>query len=163
MKLRLPLLLATALLVSGLSACSKADDPQAEPPASNTGTYTLDGKARYCKAAQEVFTGSGYDYLSIALTTTPQPSSGEEKLILTFRKPTGQSNAAYELMPIGSLLLYSGVSSQPLDFQHKSPLPIFTGNNVSGTFSGEMRSSPTTGASTIVHTITGGTYKHVRR
>jgi hypothetical protein len=156
------LLLTATLLLSGLGACSKKDDPQDNPQVETSASYTLDGQARNCKATQETTTASGYDYLAIGLTTTPQPSSGEEKLIITFRKLTGQAATAYELVPVGSMLLHSGLSSQPMDFFTKSPIPRFTGNNVSGTFTGEVAVSLSAGTYTILHTITAGTYTEVR-
>lgn len=150
--------LTAILLLLGAAGCSKEEDPKADPSAS----YTLDGQARNCKATQETTTASGYDYLTIGLTTTPQPSSGEEKLTLTFRKPTGQANTAYELVPVGSMLLQSSLSTQPINFFTKSPIPRFTGNRVSGTFSGEAAASLSAGTYTIIHTITAGTYTDVR-
>ena len=155
-------LLATALpcvlLLLGAAGCSKKEDPEATPSAS----YTLDGQARNCKATQETTTASGYDYLTLGLTTTPQPSSGEEKLTLTFRKPAGQATTAYELVPVGSMLLQNSLSAQPINFFTKSPIPRFTGNRVSGTFTGEAAASLSAGTYTIIHTITAGTYSDVR-
>jgi hypothetical protein len=162
MKLHFYYSLAAALLLSGLGTCSKKDDPQVETSASNTASYTLDGQVRNCEATQETTTASGYDYLTIGLTTTPKPSSGEERLLITFRKPTGQATTAYELMPIGSMLLYNGFSSQPMDFFTKSPIPRFTGNSLSGTFTGEVTTSLSAGSYTVLHTITAGTYTDVR-
>jgi hypothetical protein len=159
MTLRLLATLLTTVLLAGTLGCSKKDDPQAP---TSTASYALDGQARTCKATQETTTASGYDYLSIGLTTTPQPSSGEEKLILTFRKPTGQATTAYELMPVGSMLLYSGLSTQPINFSTKSPLPSFTSNGVSGTFTGEAVASLSAGTYTVIHTITAGTYTNVQ-
>jgi hypothetical protein len=149
---------AASLLLSGLGACSKKDDPQTKTSAS----YTLDGQVRNCEATQETTTASGYDYLTIGLTTTPKPSSGEERLLITFRKPTGQATTAYELLPVGSMLLYNGFSSQPMDFFTKSPIPRFTGNSLSGTFTGEVATSLSAGSYTVLHTITAGSYTDVR-
>lgn len=158
MILRLLTTSLAAVLLLGSSGCSKKEDPKADPSAS----YTLDGQARNCKATQETTSASGYDYLTIGLTPTPQPSSGEEKLMLTFRKPTGQPTTAYELVPVGSMLLQSSLSTQPLNFFTKSPIPRFTGTSVSGTFSGEVAVSLSAGTYTVLHTITAGTYADVR-
>jgi hypothetical protein len=152
----------TALLLAGALGCSKEDDPQAATSATNTASYTLDGRARTCKATQEITTASGYDYLTIGLTTTPQPSSGEEKLVLSFRKPAGQATTAYELVPVGSMLLYSSLSTQSVNFFPKAPIPTFTGTSVAGTFSGEAAASLSAGTYTVLHTITAGTYTDVR-
>lgn len=150
--------LTTVLLLTGTLGCAKKDAPQVEASAS----YILDGHARTCKATQEATTALGYDYLTIGLTTTPQPSSGEEKLILSFRKPIGQAATAYELVPVGSLLLYSGLGSQPLDFFTQSPIPRFTGSSISGTFTGVVSASLLAGTYTVFHTLTAGTYTNVR-
>ena len=148
----------TVLLLAGSLGCSKEEDPKAAPSAS----YTLDGQARNCKATQETTTASGYDYLTLGLTTTPQPSSGEEKLTLTFRKPTGQANTAYELVPVGGMLLQNSFSTQPLSFFPKAPAPTFIDKSLSGTFSGEVTASLSAGTFTVLHTITAGTYSAIR-
>ncbi|MGI4833843.1 MAG: hypothetical protein ACRYFK_10320 [Janthinobacterium lividum] len=52
--------------------------------------------------------------------------------------------------------------SQPYNIFHSSPLPAFTSNKVSGTFSGEVLASLSPGTVTTVHTVKAGTYTNVQ-
>lgn len=154
--------LPVALLLVGLNtACSnKKDDPQAPP--TSTASYEFDGQARICKATQSTSSYSGYDFLTISLTTTPQPAGGPEVLAIALRKPTGQPTSAYEYTPVGSILLQTGGNSQPYPISHRSPLPTFASSSVSGTFSGEVLASLSSGTVTTIHTIKAGTYANVQ-
>jgi hypothetical protein len=152
-------LLAATLLLSTIG-CSKKDDPQTQPPSS--ASYVLDGQARTCQATQTTHSASGYDFLTITLTTTPQPARGPEILYLALRRPTSQPTSAYEYMPVGSMLLQPAGSSQTDKVIHQSPLPTFTSNGVSGTFAGEIWGSMTGGTYTVFHTVKAGTYANVQ-
>jgi hypothetical protein len=95
MKLLLPfqLLVATVLLTSTLG-CSKKDAPA--PPAPTAGHYKLGGQFKTCEVTTSLATASGHDYLSVLLTTTPEPSTGWEQLQLLLAKDTGQPTTAYK-------------------------------------------------------------------
>lgn len=156
-------LLPTFLLLTGLllGGCKK-DDPQ-PPQATSSASYVFDGQARTCAATQTTSTAAGYDLLVITLTTTPQPASGPEVLTMSLRKPTGQPASAYAYVPVGSLLLQAGGTTQPYPITHRSPLPTFNGDgSVSGTFEGEVLAMISSGTVTTIHTVKAGTYANVR-
>lgn len=153
--------LPAALLILGLhTACTRSNE---EPPMpAPSASYELDGQARTCTATQATSTSSGYDFLTINLTTTPQPTSGLEILSITLRKPAGQPTSAYEYTPVGSMLLQTAGLSQPYPITHKAPLPTFTASGISGTFSGEVLVIVSSGTAAALHTLKAGTYANVQ-
>jgi hypothetical protein len=153
------LLLPTALLLVGLgTACSKKEEPQPVTSAS----YEFDGQVRTCQASQSVVPYSGYDFLTISLVATPQPASGPETLYITLRRPTGQPSSAYEYLPDSKIVAQTSSGLQTYPISHRSPLPAFTSSGISGTFSGEVLASLSSGTVTTVHTIKAGTYTNVQ-
>ena len=103
MKPRLLVLLffATGLLLSTLG-CSKKDDPGAQSTA-NTGSYLSDGRRVTCSATADLYTNGGNDYLTLELTTTPQPAAGKEVLRLLYSKRTVQPASDYSISQMQQL------------------------------------------------------------
>jgi hypothetical protein len=153
--------LATPLLLSGFTACSKKEEA-IPAEAQNIASYTYDGRVVTCEAKQAVIASpvAGYDYLVISMTTIPTPSSGSEDLELTFRRPTGQTANTY--LPVSNVL-HNSTYPQGLTFQYNLVNRTFEDDgSVSGTFYSEMRSSIQGGTYTVDHTLTNGTFTNVR-
>jgi hypothetical protein len=98
-------LLTTALITVTLLmctlGCSKKDNPAATQP-TIMASYMLNGAlinwtASSQVSSQVVTSGLGTDYLTLTLTTTPQPATGVQRLQLTYTKSTGQPLTAYQL------------------------------------------------------------------
>jgi hypothetical protein len=90
-------LVTTVLLLSTLGCSKKQDAPT---PEVNTASYIMAGQSKTCQAAAALSSTAGQDYLSLSLTTTPQPTSGPEWLSIGFAKSTGQPTSAYQLQQI---------------------------------------------------------------
>jgi hypothetical protein len=99
MKLRLlttPFVAAT-LLLSTLG-CSKKDDPAA--PVVGTSSYKVSGRLVSGQARatlQPLGPGQQTQVLYISLSDTPTFQPTTQTVLLTFEKPVGQANAAYQL------------------------------------------------------------------
>jgi hypothetical protein len=152
-------LVATTLLLNTLG-CSKKEDPAAT---SATGSYQLDNTTLTCQAKASSSTGSSggitIDYLTVDLTTTPQPTTGAETLRLYFAKPNVQSNTTYTLTDI--TLTNKGITV-PYSFSVASAALATTSNGgFSGTFSGTIINP--NGANPAPYTaITNGKFTNVR-
>ena len=141
-------LVAATLLLSTLG-CSKKD---AATP-SNSGSYKLDGVLRSCTATAYIRTvpTSSYsiDILTVYLTTTPQPTSGEENLKVIFIKRSGQADTAYHydymyLYTKGETVFPAATYTSDL-YAIKSPITSTSNNGVSAIFAGSWltNGSPT--------------------
>jgi hypothetical protein len=122
MKLRLlpiPLLITTLLL--GASGCAKKDDPIAPTPtvtpASQTGSYTLDGRTTTCTA--KCIVAEDYDAnrqpihkLLVSLFSGGTTSLPTEVAVLTFTKPFGTAISAYRLQGVNIRTQYVTPSKQ---------------------------------------------------
>jgi hypothetical protein len=138
-------LVSAALLLSTLGCSKKADDPAATPT-TNTGTasYKLDGKTITCKvragggyAYGSGHTGQDYDFISVALTTTPEPVDGRELLQLDYSRPNPGETTLYYYNK-GSLTPtceFSGMSGSAMSKSN---------GGISGTFTAQARSSDNT-------------------
>ena len=121
-------LLATGLLLSTLG-CSKKEDAK---PTANTGSYKIGGQLKTCQVVtQASLIGNGQNYLSVQLTTTPQPANGPEVLHVDFMKNESQPFTAYHVQAI--TLFNSGVISAR--FSKEAATLTSTSSGLSGTFS----------------------------
>ncbi|MFD1874297.1 hypothetical protein [Hymenobacter bucti] len=146
----LPSLLAPVLLVS-LSACSKKDVVEVQ----NLASYSLDGHFRTCSLTQTTTTQAEFDYLTLRLTTTPQPSSGPEVLDIKLWKLTGQPTSTYSFLYNGSAdgVTYTATPLPPVGYYLTSATRTFTSTTgFSGSFTSEARTA--TGPDTRVLTGT---------
>jgi hypothetical protein len=144
-------LVAIALLLSTLG-CSKKNDPAAEHPAI-VASYMLSGTLIKCTASSQVVTsGLGTDYLTLTLTTTPQPATGAQRLQLTFTKSTGQPLAAYQLL---NLSMFQGNTTFQGYIPDRSTFTSSSSSSVSSNF------SSTSIYPTIASDITSGIFTDV--
>jgi hypothetical protein len=163
MNLRLlatPLVAATLLL--SVLGCSKKEDPVAK--VENIASYMLDGQTKTCVASQIVSSQSPMDYLTIRLTTVPEPSSGPETLDIRLWKRTDGSGGDYEFMPVsGGMLLNTHNRAYQYGYFYKTATRAFASDrSISGTFEGENINSTGPGTYTVVHTITAGIFTNVK-
>ncbi|MGI4873411.1 MAG: hypothetical protein ACRYFX_19810 [Janthinobacterium lividum] len=157
-------LLAPALLLTSLLACSKKQEEVTPAEVKNTASYNYDGQVVSCIAKQAAIASQapGYDYLRVTMTTSPAPSSGPEYLQLAFRRPTGQPATTY--LPVSeSTVLYNSANPQGLTFQFLLANRTFEeSGSVSGTFYGEARTLVPGGTYTVAHTLSSGTFTNVQ-
>lgn len=134
------LLLSATFLLLG-AGCTKKTDPQ---PAVGTGSYQLatyqhvDGHRESRQVGGEartvVTSDTGYDYLEVWLTTTPQPASGPETLKLHFHKPLQRPSSAYEFV---EMVVYNSIWPKGRAFENEAvTLVAGPDGSFSGTFSG---------------------------
>ena len=96
----LPLRLASAFLATGflLSSLGCIHEPI---NVNGTGSYKLNGVERRCEAQGDISfparMNQVYDQLSINLSTTPEPATGPESVVLTFSKLRSQPATSYQL------------------------------------------------------------------
>lgn len=146
-------LLAPVLLL-GLNSCSKKDAAEVK----NVASYTLDGQARSCLLTQTASTQADFDYLTLNLATTPQPSSGPEVLEIKLWKLTGQPNGTYNFMYDGSSkgVVYTTNQLPDVGYYLTSTTRTYTSSSgFSGAFTCEARNVTGPGTYTVAHTITG--------
>jgi hypothetical protein len=125
-------LAATTLLLSTLS-CSKKDETTPAQQPIIVASYLLGRNLVNCTASSQVMsTGLGTDYLTLTLTTTPQPATGAQRLRLVFTKNTGQPLATYSLLSM-DLLQGNATYFYPTS---RATLTSSGSTSVSGTFSG---------------------------
>ncbi|GAB3586457.1 hypothetical protein [Hymenobacter daeguensis] len=146
----LSLLLAGSLLLSTLG-CSKKDDP-ADPPKGTPASYLNDGQPVACTATADKATNSGNDFLTVDLTTTPQPAAGPEKLRLLYQKFTSEPASAYLLT---QMQLFRNDAITVLYNPAAYTLTTTSGGGFTGTFSSGT-SYPNPGIT--AHTVTGGVF-----
>jgi hypothetical protein len=154
-------LVATTLLLSTLG-CSKKEDPAAK--VENVASYMLDGQTKTCVASQIVSSQSPMDYLTIRLTTVPQPSSSPETLDIKLWKRTDGSGGDYDFMPVsGGMLLNTHNRAYQYGYFYTAATRTFASDrSVSGTFAGESVTATGPGTYIVNHTITAGTFTNVR-
>ena len=157
MKLRIlaVLLFATELLLSTVG-CSKKDDPGAKPTA-NTGRYLSDGRLVTCTATVDLYTNAGRNFLTVDLTTTPQPAGGKETLRLIYIKDPSEPVSAYLLAQMQ--LFNSGAISVLYNAAAFTLIPTSRGG-FSGTFSSGTQ-YPNPGITP--HNFTSGVFTDVHR
>ena len=148
-------LVAATLLLSTLG-CAKKD--AAAPTA--TGSYKLDGVLKTCEVTSAFYAASSGtqaadDQLTVTLTTTPQPASGQERVVLTFGKRPGQAPAAYQLAGFAHLLTTSGVP-----YNNDVTTLREASSSYSGTFSGTP--ATTSPGTTPARKVTDGMFANVR-
>lgn len=90
-------LLLASLLLLGTLGCSKKDE--LTPAPTNVGSYIIDGRAVSANATALAATRNGRQYLSVKLSTTPQPA-GSEVLTLVFTKQPSEPVTAYQVASI---------------------------------------------------------------
>lgn len=149
----LPSLLAPVLLVS-LSACSKKDAVEVK----NLASYSLDGQFKTCSLTQATSTQAEFDYVTLRLTTMPQPSSGPEVLEIKLWKLTGQPTSTYSFLYDGSAsgVVYTATPRPPVGYYLTSITRTFTSSTgFSGSFTSEARTATGPGTYTVAHVITG--------
>lgn len=153
--------LAATLLLSTLG-CSKKEDPAAK--VENTASYMLDGQTKTCVASQIVSSQSPMDYLTIRLTTVPQPSDGPETLDIRLWRRTDGSGGDYDFMPVtGGMLLNTNNGAHQYGYFYTSATRTFAGDrSVSGTFAGENVTPTGPGTYTVNHTITADIFTNVQ-
>jgi hypothetical protein len=130
--------LLALLLLAGFASCSKKDAAEAR----NLASYTLDGQTRNCLLMRTMTTQTELDYLTLSLTTTPQPSSGPEVLEIKLRKPTGYPNSVYDFMYDGSSngVVYTMNQLPSVGYYLTSTTRTFiTSTGLSGAFTCEAR------------------------
>lgn len=147
--------LLVPVLLLALNSCSKKDAVEAK----NVASYTLDGQTKNCLLTQTASTQTSFDYITLSLTTTPQPSSGPEVLELKLWRISSPPNASYDFMDNGSpwAVVYTANQLPEVGYYFTSTTRAYTGSSskFSGAFTCEARylTGPTT--YTVVHTITG--------
>ena len=144
--------LATGLLLS-TPGCSKKDDPK---PTANIGSYVSDGQRVSCTATADLFNNGTSDYLTLELTTTPQPPAGREQLRLLYSKSPSDPASAYELLQMQQLT--NGTISTLYNAGAYTLTPNSDGS-FSGTFS-SGRKFPNPGIT--APTLTSGVFTNVR-
>jgi hypothetical protein len=128
MNLRLRLLTSILLLVGTLGCSKKQGDPT---PEMNTGSFIIAGQSKTCQVTAYLTSTAGQDYLTVNLTTTPQPASGPELLNIGFVKSTSQPTSAYQLQQT-----YFYINNRlSILFPDAIATVTSTSNGVSGTFS----------------------------
>lgn len=154
----MPLAAASLLLIT--FGCAKKDDPAAAS-ATGTASYKLDNTTINCQARALTSSASSgglaYDYLQVALTTTPQPASGAETLKLYFFKQSGQPTSAYALTDIS-------LETKGSTYAFANDVTTLT-SPASGVFSGTFSAtaSPVGGtASGPYRTITAGVFTNAQ-
>jgi hypothetical protein len=146
--------LLALLLLAGFASCSKKDAAEAR----NLASYTLDGQTRNCLLMRTMTTQTELDYLTLSLTTTPQPSSGPEVLEIKLRKPTGYPNSVYDFMYDGSSngVVYTMNQLPSVGYYLTSTTRTFiTSTGLSGAFTCEARITMGPGVYSVAHTIAG--------
>jgi hypothetical protein len=146
-------LLAPVLLVS-FSACSKKGAVEVQ----NLASYSLDGQFRTCSLTQATSTQAEFDYLTLHLTTTPQPSTGPEVLEIKLWKLTGQPTSTYSFLYDGSAsgVVYTAIPLPPVGYYLTSITRTFTNNTgFSGSFTSEARTATGPSTYTVVHVLSG--------
>jgi len=153
------MLLATACLLFTSFGCAKKDDPAA--PTTGTGSYKLDNTTINCQARALTSSASSgglaYDYLQVALTTTPQPASGAETLKLYFVKQSGQPTNAYALTDIS-------LETKGSTYAFANDVTTLTSPG-SGVFSGTFSATASTFGGTAsgpYRTITAGVFTNAQ-
>jgi hypothetical protein len=138
--------LLPCLLLVSLSACSKKDAVEAQ----NLASYSLDGQFRTCSITQATSTQADFDYLTLRLTTTPQPSSGPEVLDIKLWKLTGQPASTYNFLYDGSAsgVVYTAPQLPPVGYYLTSITKLLTSSTG---FSGSFTA---TGPSVLTGTLT---------
>jgi hypothetical protein len=115
------LLAVASLLLIGSTACSKKDDPAISTPtvtpASQTGSYILDGRTTTCTA--KCIVAEDYDAnrqpihkLLVSLFSGGTTSLPTEVAVLTFTKPFGAATSAYQLRGVNIRTQYVTPSKQ---------------------------------------------------
>jgi hypothetical protein len=125
--------LLPCLLLVSLSACAKKDAVEAQ----NLASYSLDGQFRTCSITQATSTQADFDYLTLRLTTTPQPSSGPEVLDIKLWKFTGQPASTYNFLYDGSAdgVVYTAPQLPPVGYYLTSITKLLTSSTgFSGSF-----------------------------
>lgn len=136
-------------------SCSKKDVVDPITADSNTGSYKLDGRFINCTAKATKYNPSGgtVEYLTIVLTTMPQPATGAESLSISYSIPRGQPASAYTG---NDVILFRNQMQPAVLSQMKGPISTNNAGGVSGTFTTSITQSQT------ALTITEGVFKDVR-
>lgn len=156
----LRILPVAALLLVGLSACSK-DDPSANEPA--TASYSFEGKTLTCKPTVIKEVVAGYEYLKVYLEVMETPARGNpDGVLLKLRRPANRPKADYEPAPVDNLMLYRNVGSGSERFNNSSITYKLTKTTISGTFSGTASTTGSNGRPLVYSTVTAGTFNYVK-
>jgi len=147
--------LAATLLLSTLG-CSKKEDAK---PTTNTGSYKINGQLKTCQVAtQASLTANTQNYLSVQLTTTPQPANGSEVLHVDFMKNESAPFSAYHVQAIW--LFHNGMAS--LLFSNEAATLTSTSSGLSGTFSSVGNYTYPSGSGAPLPDITDGIFTNVQ-
>lgn len=125
--------LLALVLALGTMSCSKKEAVDPITANSNTGSYKLDGRLVNCtaKVTKNNPSGGTVEYLTVVLTTTPQPATGAEMLSISYSIPRGQSASAYTRNDV--ILFRNQMQPQVLG-EVKGAISTNNAGGVSGTF-----------------------------
>jgi hypothetical protein len=124
----------------------------------NLASYSLDEQFRTCSITQATSTQAEFDYATLRLTTTPQPSGGPEVLEIKLWKLTGQPASTYNFLYDGSAsgVVYTAPQLPPVGYYLTSITRIFTSSTgFSGSFTSEARTATGPGTYSVIHVLTG--------